>query len=222
MIFTKICTRFILSILVLTTVIAVFQTSMILNANYNDTPQGISDLITILPGDDQRIKAGHFLAEKGLSTNLLIVNQSPDDFNDIEQKYGKIDQLLFFSTTSRSTFEDVYALQKTVTAHKFASVIVVTSAYHLPRTIFLFECLQFFTNQEIETQYYAVSTPNPPSLSQQINTNTTEVIKFWGSLVELSFYLTTGSLLRDRPEIDKMIGAFKWKFLYRLLPPSQS
>lgn len=215
----KISAKLILIALLLFIFTAISQAFFIFAATIKDNTVSPADLITILPGEENRIKTGHSLVKRGLSQNLLILNQSPEDYKKIEEKYGVLDNIRFYVGKSRSTFEDIYTIQKTSESNMFNSVILVTSPYHIPRSYFLLECLNLATHNKIRVNYFSVNLETTSSFPELLQLYLTEILKLWGSCIELVIYLATDELLLDNPDIYLNIVHFKWKFLYRILPP---
>lgn len=171
-----------------------------------------ADLIVVFPGEQDRIVEGHGLARAGNSDNLLIIGQTKNSITKQVKQFGDDSPSvkLVTSKQSRSTFEDVIVARQIILENHFKSVVLVTSSYHMPRVLFLFKTILMASGIKVELQYY------PVELRDNSNTKRfcfNEIIKFWGSLVEMLGYQLTGDLLRDIPLWGKVGHFVKYRFL---------
>jgi uncharacterized SAM-binding protein YcdF (DUF218 family) len=88
----------------------------------------------------------------------------------------------------RSTAFDAYQAAKTIKENRFRSAIVVTSSYHLPRSLFLLGVYLKISGQEVRIQGFpAKEAQSNKNLKQYGN----EVFNFWGSIAEMAWYYFT-------------------------------
>lgn len=162
-----------------------------------------SDCIVILPEAKERIIEGCRLAREGYAPNFTIVGKDSSKLKVWAEKFGlpgSINQII--TGKSRSTFEDALNIKNISTEHGFGSILIVTSTYHLPRTSFLLRTL--IANPSIMIKLYGVSRAEV-SASDQKKTSADrkmifhEMIKFWGSIIEMCVYKSTGNLISDIP-----------------------
>lgn len=159
-----------------------------------------ADLLVVFPGDPERMVEGQALAAAGLADHLLLINENELALSSLQQEslrpqFG----YLVADSKSRSTFEDIFVARQVISKHGFRSIILVTSAYHLPRALFLLESYFLAKNVHVDLQYYPVATPKDAGFSQKIRVYVNEMIKFWGSSVEMLACMLTDTLLRDSP-----------------------
>ena len=172
----------------------------ILSKNYSPEKSGC---IFILPEAKERIIEGTRLAREGFAPNFTIIGQDSPKLRAWAEKFGiqgSINQII--SGKSRSTFEDTLNIAKITKEHGFGSILIVTSTYHLPRTSFLLRTL--IANPSFMVNLYGISSDSVSALDQKQSPSDrkmifNEMIKFWGSVVELCVYKSTGNLISDIP-----------------------
>lgn len=160
-------------------------------------PARINDLIVVFPGDKERVREGHALAREGFSHNLLIIGQTRKNYERMLEQWGDLPGVgLIENGKSRSTFEDVYIARKIIEENRFHSVMLVTSGYHMPRVLFLASIYFAGMDAEIDLRYYPVELAERTG---EWRNYCNELIKFWGSAVEMLGYMVTDNLLLDLP-----------------------
>lgn len=184
------------------------QTIFLLAFPKSQTALSSADLMIVFPGDNNRIEMGFKLAFDGYAPNLAISGVGIPHITALAKKYAPRNGVRFLSgSTSRSTLEDALAMKEIVQHNQFKSVILVTSAYHIPRAYLISRLVLIGTG--VRLQYYAVHDKQPlprNSAATMIRGKllTNEVVKLWGSGVELAWYLTTGTLPRDNAMLHKI------------------
>jgi len=171
----------------------------ILSKNYSSEKAAC---MVILPEAKGRFIEGGRLARAGYAPNFSIIGFDSKKSKMWADKYGfpkSINQII--SGKSRSTFEDALNITRISKEHAFGSILLVTSTYHLPRTSFLVRMLM--TEPAIKMNLYGVSSAGASTLNRigspagrKMIFN--EMVKFWGSILELGVYKTTGNLISDR------------------------
>jgi len=173
-----------------------------------------ADLIVVFPGDQERIVEGHALAKAGYADNLLVIGQTEKSFAKLVQKLGALPAVnLLPNSKSRSTFEDVNIARQIIFEKRLKSVILVTSSYHMPRVLFLLKASLLDADFKVDLQYYPVSIRDH-SKAKRLYFN--ELIKFWGSTVEMIGYRITEDLLRDSPFFVKVRQFVKNRLLFQI------
>jgi uncharacterized SAM-binding protein YcdF (DUF218 family) len=166
-----------------------------------------SDLIAVFPGGSSRMEAGFHLAESGTASHLVINNQG---IENLKKRYAKLlghpPSVMLHTYKSTSTFEDALSMRKIIQSRNFSSIILVTSAYHMPRAHFVLRVLLF--DRKIHIDRFGVG--RAPDQATVYN----EIIKFWGSIGEMIYYNVTGALLSENPSAEKVIGFLKKYLLF--------
>jgi len=160
-----------------------------------DTMLEKSDLILVFPGGSERIATGYLLAKTGFADNLSVSGIDKKKYASLEAKYGDLPKTIKTLTTekSRTTFEDALSAGKMIRKNKFKSVILVTSSYHVPRALLLLQIELSGTNTQI--QPFAVKTQKDVGVEKKLVFN--EMVKCWGSIIELAWYKITGNYIVD-------------------------
>lgn len=175
-----------------------------------------SDLAMVFPGGDARIATGIKLVQEGHAPNFAISGVGLSGITALSKKHGGTEGVrLLAGANSRSTIEDALVMRRIVKEHQFKSVLLVTSAYHMPRSYLIARLLLLGTGAELH--YYAA--PDPQHLDEEsvglvrCKILANEMVKLWGSGVELAWYLATGTLPRDIPTL-KEISIFMKKRVF--------
>lgn len=174
--------------------IATIQTGTAIYFSKSEPELKPADLIVVFPGDSQRIGAGIQLIKEGLSNNFMVIGLTENSLRQIVSKNdGPATAIILPGGKSRSTFEDTHQTVKTVKAHNMQSIIVVTSSYHLPRALFLLKLHLKISGSNAEVQGFATVKEH------NIKQYNKEIIKFWGSLIEMCAYFATDKLILNIP-----------------------
>ena len=104
------------------------------------TPASASgDGIVVLTGGAKRLTAAITLLEDGHGKRLLISGVHPktslQDLLDREAGDGRLSCCIDVDHAARDTIGNALQTTKWIAEHGFSSVIVVTSAYHMPRSL---------------------------------------------------------------------------------------
>jgi hypothetical protein len=191
-----------------------------------DAPPGPvkADLIMIFPGGPERIATGFQLAKAGYAAKLAISNAGLKGLEANATHFGAPAAVTFVaSSRSRSTFEDVFNTREIVRQHNVRSLLLVTSAWHIPRSYFLLRCFLAWTGvtvQVIPVEDLRAATGDWNAAVFQVKVAINEGIKCWGSSAELVWSLLTDRLLLDIPLVQKISTAIKQKVLFSDLQTS--
>ena len=163
------------------------------------TPENV-DCIIIYPQETLRLQAGGLFAKKGYGSSLSITGFKAKAVESIINKYHYNESVKYISSDiSRSTFEDALNALKIVKRYDFNSILIVTSKYHLPRAGFLTKIM--LSGIKTKIHFYGVAKINSNNLkgeeSYEGKIVIREMIKFWGSIFEMTVYKTTGKLFGD-------------------------
>ncbi len=173
-----------------------------------------ADHIVLFPGGgkEREIKAW-ILAQQSLAPNLIIVNSTANLLKNKAEKYEGLAQLqLLEGGKSRSTFEDTYVAVQRIEQHNFNSVILITSSYHMPRFLFLLKMHLIGLGLEVDVQYMPVPLEDRGPFAARMGLYYNEMIKIWGSFLEIAGHHLTRKLMYDAPHIQE-ISKFVHKYL---------
>lgn len=177
-----------------------------------------ADLIMVFPGTPDRIAAGFQLAQTGCASKLAISGVGVKGLEAQAAQFGRPAGVKFVgSSKSRSTFEDVVNARKIVRQHGVRSVLLVTSNWHVPRSSFLLKC--FLLGSGVTVQVVPVDDPRTltgTKDAQRLRTKlaVNEAVKCWGSTVEMTWSILTGTLLLDVPRCQELSNFIKRRMLF--------
>lgn len=160
---------------------------------------------------------GFKLAQEIHTPNFAITGIGMKHVTDLAKKYGNQDGInLLSGAKSRSTFEDALVMKQLLKQHQFKSVILVTSDYHMPRAYLISRLVLLGTG--VRLQYFTVHEKNRKhSMSTsmaQCKLLSNEIVKLWGSIVELAWYQATGILPRDIVLLNKISSLMRKNIFY--------
>lgn len=154
-----------------------------------------ADAIVVFNGFRERVEAGYKLANLGYAPNLVVTAADAYHLSNYNRKYGLPESVnLIREDKARTTFENAYYTGEIIRENRFRSIILVTSLYHLPRSLFL--CRAILLGQDIQVQIYSppVGRGNLWFTSSGRKLIHKEMLRFWGSLSELLYCKASGGV----------------------------
>ncbi len=111
----------------------------------NSTSTGMpekADAIVVLTGGRDRIRSGIMLLQKNIAGRLLITGVHPNTSNAVIRASVNAQQNIFdccveVDRLAQDTVQNAYYASMWVKQNKFKSLVVVTSNYHMPRSLLL-------------------------------------------------------------------------------------
>ena len=180
--------------------IAVVQISAVYLLRFLQPELTPADLVSIMPGSKERINYGCMVAADPGAAHLMLTNNSPKALAKHAAKYDVPESVVLLpGGKSRSSFEDIHVTTQTAQDRNLKSVILVTSDYHLPRALFLMYAYNLSTGREVRVQYLATQKKTNPL--DRLRLFYSEIVKFWGSIAEMSGYLLSGHLPLDSEKV---------------------
>jgi len=154
-----------------------------------------ADAIIVFNGFRERVEAGYKLANLGHAPNLVVTAADAYHLSNYNRKYGLPGSVnLIREDKARTTFENAYYAGEIISKNRFRSIILVTSLYHLPRSLFL--CRAMLIGQDIKVQIHS-----PPAGRDKLWFTSSgrklihkEMLRFWGSLSELLYCKAAGGV----------------------------
>ncbi|MGW8193917.1 MAG: YdcF family protein [Desulforhopalus sp.] len=175
-----------------------------------------AELLVVFPGEQQRLLSGCDLAAEGLAPILMVVSLPANQLAEICSRHndppaGGTTRTIS-SAKSRSTFEDVYNTITAIERYNITSVILVTSAYHLPRAMFLLKTSLALKGRDVTVQFHPVAAEL--ALRRKLRLYFNEYAKLFGSTAEMTWYFSTGHLMLDSPRLRELRAFLKNHLLF--------
>ena len=99
-----------------------------------------ADAIVVLTGGERRIEEGVRLLRSGLGRRLLVSGVNPITSREDVKRSAQVSDALFrccvdFDYVAQTTFGNAEETRQWASRHGFGRLIVVTSSYHMPRSL---------------------------------------------------------------------------------------
>jgi len=178
-----------------------------------------TDAIIIFGESTNRVAAGYDLA-RSLTTRYLIISSVLEDRLDaFDQRYQLPPGVKHITEPlARTTLENAVYIQKIIQRHQLSSIVLVTSAYHMPRSWALLKlCL---AGSVVNVRIYCSSIGKESHVTGYFNTRKggktffNEMVRFWGSLGELVVFKVRGELPRGNPKEIRLVKLLKSTLLF--------
>lgn len=206
--------QYILTAITLLLLVAAIQTGAAIYFWKTEATLQPADLVVVFPGEKQRITTGLKAIKNGSARRFMLIGSTQENLQQLLSKNNTPPSVSPMpGGKSRSTFEDVYQTVKTIKENQLNSVILVSSSYHLPRALFLLKVYLTISGHDIHIQ--AAATNPVPQDKKIFKQHSNEMIKFWGSFLEMTGCCVTGTLMLNFPAARKMQMLFKKHFLWR-------
>ena len=176
-----------------------------------------ADLIVVFPGDTNRVSSAFDMAAKGLADNITVINYPASQLKKFAAKH-KIppEVILIPGGKSRSTFEDALRATETIQNNTFTSIILVTSSYHMPRSLYLLKAQLSASGNKVQFQYAPVSDNRKLWSVTTLQLYYNEIVKLWGSTLELISFQATDTLLYNSPRFKQLSDLMHRYLLFRV------
>lgn len=175
----------------------------------------------VFMGGAGRAEHGYKLANSGFTKNLTFSPANPEKIRFLEDQFGVLDlgTSLVIEAKARTTFENALYIKEIVNNNGFASIILVTSFHHMPRSHFLLRTMLLGSDVKIIPILVPTETTNETnwfqeSMGRKLIAN--ELIKFWGSLFEVGMYAVTGDVPQTSHKEMKVIKFLRSKLLFKI------
>jgi hypothetical protein len=155
-----------------------------------------SDAILIFKGTQKRTEVGYHLANLGLAPRIVLSPATNNERQQYDRTYTLKNRVSHIpEEQATSTFENALFTSRIIKAYQLKSVILVTSDYHMPRSLALLRLFLMGTN--VRVRIYQVE-------GRELFTNTlsydiallklayNEMVKCWGSLFEYAAWYYSG------------------------------
>lgn len=203
------------AVLVLT--IAILHIGAILAVQKKSIELNKADLIIAFPSENERLLAALALAEKGYGSNLSVINITSNRLKTLTNNYNIAPEVqLITGGISRSTFEDVFRASRIIRENRCNSLVLVTSSYHIPRSMFLLKTFLKISGMKVKVQYYPVNTLENYDRTKKLKTYYNELVKLWGSTVEMVCYGLTKKLPADIKGFNRAMDFYRTYLLFKI------
>jgi uncharacterized SAM-binding protein YcdF (DUF218 family) len=180
-----------------------------------------TDAIVVFNGSPNRVKAAYEISQS-LNTGYLIISPALKGQLAVYDKRYKLPATVSHinEPLARTTLENAVYSQRIIERHKLTSILLVTSAYHMPRSKALLNlCL---LESEADVRVYCVLTGRESSLigylktSKGVKTLYNEMVRFWGSLGEWIAFKIRGKLPEKNPKEIPIVKFLKSALLFEI------
>jgi len=178
-----------------------------------------TDAIIVFGESANRVAAGYDLA-RSLNTRYLIVSSALEGQLEVyDQRYQLPTGVKHIpEPLARTTLENAVYSYKIIQRHRFSSIVLVTSAYHMPRSWALLKlCL---AGSEVNVPIYCALIGKESHVTGYFKTQKglktfyNEMLRFWGSLGEWSVYKVRGKLPKGNPKEIRLVKLLKSALLF--------
>lgn len=190
----------------------------VLNGADNTAP---SQAIVVFRGTEARIAAGYALAQEGVAPLIMISPSSEKLRRARDRRYGLPDGVAHLKEEqARTTFENAWQAARIIKERGLASVTLVTSDYHMPRSLALLKL--FLWGQGVDVRAFKVRPAGgrPPGhriILAKLVYN--EAVECWGSLAEWAVWRLTGEPLKTKgKDAAWLVAALRELLLLRVKP----
>jgi len=185
-----------------------------------EIPPNLETEASIVFGEStNRVEAGYGLAGS-LTTRYLIISSVLEGQLDVyDQRYQLPPGVRHITEPlARTTLENAVYIQKIIQRHRLSSIVLVTSAYHMPRSWALLKlCL---AGSGVNVRIYCAPIGKENHMTGYFNTKKgvktfyNEMVRFWGSLGELAVFKVRGELPTGNPKEIRFVKLLKSVVLF--------
>jgi uncharacterized SAM-binding protein YcdF (DUF218 family) len=183
-----------------------------------------SEALVVFRGTEKRVAAGYALAASGVAPKLILTPAAETARNRYDKRFGLPAGVTHLKEpAARTTFENAYYTARLIEAGNLHKVTLVTSNYHMPRSLLLMRL--FLLGRGVEVDGYKVSAveegARPPDGYRATFAKLVynEMLKFWGSLIEYVAWRVSGQEMEPFRERFPFISALR-SFLLLDVSPS--
>ena len=176
-----------------------------------------ADAIVVFNGSPNRVKAGYEIAQS-LDAPFLIISPALESERAIfDQKYQLPPGMRHIGEPlARTTLENAVYSQRIIERHELRSILLVTSAYHMPRARACLKLCRLGNGTDVRVYFAPTGTERNLSgylkTSKGLKTLYNEMVRFWGSMGEWVAFKIRGKLPQKNPK-DLLLVKFLKSFL---------
>lgn len=170
-----------------------------------------TDAVIVFRGDKGRVMEGYEVAANSQPAYMVISPANQKRIDSYNGRFKKTDQVkVLLEEKARTTFENVLLTLQIIEQNNIKSIVLVTSDYHVPRSIMLYKILTWRTPLDI--YFHGVSSAADKSYGniERAKLFYNEMVEFVGSMIEYLQYLILDDLplspLHDNPAVQFFKG----------------
>ena len=182
-----------------------------------------SEAVVIFRGTGKRIKTGYALAALGTAPRIVLSPATDAQMDKLDRKLRLPPEVKHLAEPyARTTLENAYYTAQLINARNLRSVTLVTSNYHMPRSLFLLKL--FLAGKGVTVGNYKVSAADegvrPPEgyRATMAKLIYNEMLKFWGSLLEYALWRISGNAFEEINNRHPALSALRSFFLIDVHP----
>ena len=189
--------------------------SYVLIHKASDAP---SDTILVFMGSEKRIETGYKLANQGLAPRMVL-SSSTDTLRHYYDRTCAVKDAVVHIPEDQAvnTFENALYTSRIIEANRYKTVTLVTSDYHMPRSLALLRLL--LMGKDVRVHIHKVSGSGESVNAALLKLVYNEMIKLWGSLFEYVTYQVRG-LPAEKPVKKSAISYYLRSLLLLDVEPS--
>ena len=171
------------------------------------------EAIVVFAGEAGRIKEGFQRADK--NQKLIVSPANEIQFAKYQHRYHSNEPVVpIIESKARTTFENALYCSKIIKENNFRDICLVTSAYHMPRSYILTRLM--LIGSKVKIHRIPIKSPRINSKTKRIKMQYNEMVKLWGSLGEMLYYLIRGHVPEASPKSYTAIRMLRSVFLFRV------
>ena len=191
----------------------------VLSRSVTIPPNLETDAIVVFNGSPNRVKAGYEIAQS-LDAQFLVISPALKRELDIFDKRYQLPPGIkhIGEPLARTTLENAVYSQKIIERHKLTSILLVTSAYHMPRARACLKLCQLGVGADVRVYFAPIGKERNLSgyvkTSKGVKTFYNEMVRFWGSLGEWVAFKVRGKLPEKNPKDIPIVKFLKSVLLF--------
>ena len=179
-----------------------------------------ADAIVVFHGSTSRVRAGYEIAQS-LDARFLIISPALERERAIFDKRYQLPPGIkhIGEPLARTTLENAVYSQRIIERHELKSIVLVTSAYHMPRSL-AFMNLCMLGDDAADVKIYCAPAGVERNLmgyfktTKSLKTLYNEMVRFWGSLGEWVTFKIRGKLPEKNPKDIAVVKFLKSVLLF--------
>ena len=178
-----------------------------------------ADAIIVFHGSTSRVKVGYEIAQS-LDARFLVISPAlKSELAIFDKKYQLPPGIKHIAEPlARTTLENAVYSQRIIERHELRSILLVTSAYHMPRARACLNLCLLGSGADVRVYFAPTGTERDLSgylkTSKGVKTFYNEMVRFWGSLGEWVAFKIRGKLPKKNPKDIPVVKFLKSVLLF--------
>ncbi len=178
-----------------------------------------TDAIVVFNGSPNRVEAGYEIAQS-LDARFLVISPALErELAIFNKKYPLPPGIKHIGEPlARTTLENAVYSQKIIERHELRSILLVTSAYHMPRSRACLNLCRLGSGTDVRVYFAPTGTERNVfgylKTSKGVKTFYNEMVRFWGSLGEWVVFKIRGKLPEKNPKEIPVVKFLKSVLLF--------